>query len=173
MAKKKTEVRSTNPNASDGIAEDLIRAFVQASCTELHTKTLLEKAMAEMENGLIDTEDKEVMDRQCELIEQLEEELNEQAGLRRAIMLKLFAMYEGSDRNFWCSVKHLGMTMMTLFEAYQANPKDEGLFQLWIRANNSFIRALSHFLGLEITSCASCLHDALQGDKTTEQNKAP
>ena len=45
-----------NKHSSDGIAEDMIRSFVQVGCAELHAKTLLEKFSAELENGIVDVE---------------------------------------------------------------------------------------------------------------------
>ena len=49
-----------NVNSSSGPAEDLIRAFVQMGCAEVHLKTLYEKTLAEMENGIVDVSDEKV-----------------------------------------------------------------------------------------------------------------
>ena len=49
-----------NIHSSDGMAEDLIRSFTQIANAELHVKTLLEKRISELENGMVkenDTED--------------------------------------------------------------------------------------------------------------------
>ena len=46
-----------NKQASEGLAEDLIRSMVQTASIELHLKTLVEKRQSEMDNGLIDTND--------------------------------------------------------------------------------------------------------------------
>ncbi len=54
----------------DGIAEDLIRSIVQLSCSELHQKTLYEKYTAELENGLIDTDNQETVDAQIDKIDE-------------------------------------------------------------------------------------------------------
>ena len=45
-----------NKHSSDSIAEDLIRAFTQVGNTELHTKTLLEKRVSEIEKVMIEDE---------------------------------------------------------------------------------------------------------------------
>ena len=45
-----------NKYSTSGIAEDLIRSFVQMSCAEIHAKTLLENRISELENGLIETD---------------------------------------------------------------------------------------------------------------------
>ena len=45
-----------NPNSTSGVGEDIIRAFVQFGATEMHLKTLYEKTLAEMENGIINVE---------------------------------------------------------------------------------------------------------------------
>lgn len=145
---------------SDGIAEDLIRAFVQVGCAEIHAKTLMEKYNAQLENGLIDLNDSKAVLGQTDKISAMTEELNNLAELRRSMMLRLFNMYDG-DKDYWCLVKHMGIGAMTLFEAYQASEDDPELYTLALEANSRFINALTHFLGTEITSCAACFSDAL------------
>lgn len=147
---------------ADGIAEDLIRSFVQVGCAELHAKTLLEKANAELENSLIDIYDNEAVKKQTEKITYLTDEIDSLAELRRSLMLRLFNMYEG-DKSWWCMVKHLGIGAYTLFEAYQASDHDSELLDLALSANRRFISAMTQFLGLEITECAACFADALKG----------
>lgn len=146
-----------NPNSSDGIAEDMIRAFVQFGCSELHAKTLLEKTNAELENGMIDAK------KGVELASNYEEMMDSYAELRRGTMKRLFDMYDG-DNATWCLVKHLGMGMYTTFEAYQASEHDEKLYELYLEANKQFIKALSMFLGTEITDCSACFADMLKGE---------
>lgn len=153
-----------NKHSSDGIAEDMIRSFVQVGCAEVHMKTLLEKAYAEMENGMIDLFNDEVMAAHTAKIGEMTEELNSLAELRRSIMLRLFSMYEG-NKDFWCVVKHLGIGAYTLFEAYQASDDDPELYNMALEANKRFIKALSRFLGTEITDCAACFADMLKGEK--------
>lgn len=150
-----------NPHSSDGIAEDMIRSITQLACAELHTKTLIEKTTAELENGMVDLEEANA---KAELLVQLEEELEMQAELRRSAMIKLFGMYQG-DKAFWCEVKHLATASFTLFEAYQASDRDEELYQMWLESNKLFVRAMTHFLGIEITECAACFADALRKEK--------
>ena len=152
----------TNQHSSDGIAEDIIRAFVQVGCAELHAKTLLEKANAELENGLIDIYDTAKVQEQTEKITYITEEIDNLAELRRSLMLRLFNMYDG-DKTWWCMVKHLGIGAYTLFEAYQASDNDSELLDMALAANRRFISALTQFLGLEITECAACFADALKG----------
>ena len=153
---------ATNVNSSDGIAEDLIRSFVQVGCAELHAKTLLEKANAELENGLIDIYDTAKVQKQTEKITYITEEIDNLSSLRRSLMLRLFEMYDG-DKSWWCMVKHLGIGAYTLFEAYQASDNDSELLDMALAANRRFISALTQFLGLEITECAACFADALKG----------
>lgn len=149
----------------DGASEDLIRSFVQIGCAELHAKTILEKAEAEMEEGIVDLEDPDAVDRQMKKISDIEEEMNMFAQLRRKIMLRLFDQYDG-DKDYWCLVKHVGTGAYTLFEAYEASG-DPTLYDLALEANKAFIRTLTHFLGVEVTSCAACFADLLKakGDK--------
>lgn len=146
----------------DGIAEDMLRSIVQLSCSELHQKTLYEKYTAELENGLIDTENSEVVDEQIEKIHESLEDLNELAQLRRRAMLTLFNLYNG-DKDYWCQIKHLGAASYCLMECYLASDDDAELLTLAMDANKAFVRAISHFIGVEITDCAACLSDLLKG----------
>lgn len=144
--------------AADGAAEDMIRSFVQIGCAEVHAKTLYEKALGELE-GIENDHNKA-----NELLAQMDdiaEEIDRLASLRRKIMLRLYEMYQG-DKNLWCQVKHLGIGAYTLFEAYQASDRDQELLDLAMEANKAFLRALSGFLGIEITECASCFSDMLK-----------
>lgn len=146
---------------SDGTAEDMIRAFVQVGCAEVHVKTLVEKYNAEMENGMVDISDDKALNDAIKRLDEANEELNELAETRRGIMLHLFNMYHG-NKDYWCVVKHLGIGAYTLFEAYQASDDDPELYALALEANKRFVKALTHFLGVEITDCAACLSDALK-----------
>lgn len=149
---------------SDGIAEDLIRSIVQTACAEVHAKTLLEKFEAQLTDGIIDLGNDEAVQKQISLIEDVQYEINALAELRRSIMLKLFNMYNG-DKNYWCLIKHLGVAAYTAFEAYQASDDDADLLNIEVEANKRFTKALSHFLGVEITDCAACFADMLRKEK--------
>lgn len=145
-----------NPHSSDGIAEDLIRSFVQFGSAEMHLKTLVEKTLAKIENPSPDDPD--------DLMEQLvgyEDQMEEVASLRRKAMLALFELYNG-NKDAWCLVKHLGIGAMQIFEAYQASDNDVELFNLWVESNKAFTKALCVFLGVEITDCAACFADMLK-----------
>lgn len=150
-----------NEHSSDGIAEDIIRSIVQTGCAEAHAKTLYEKATAELENGIIDPDDTESVSAQVEKINDLVDEINELARIRRSEMITLYEMYQG-DKTYWCMIKHLGIASYTLFEAYQASDDDRDLLDLAMDANKAFVRALSHFLGVEITECAACFADLIK-----------
>lgn len=151
---------------SDGTAEDMIRAFVQTGCAEIHLKTIHEKTVAELEN-MVDPNDEELLHQKLEKIDQTMTEINNLAETRRSIMLRLFDMYEG-DKDYWCMVKHLGIGAFTLFEAWQASEDDPGLYGLALEANREFINAMSHFLGVEITDCAACFADALKAERNSD-----
>lgn len=158
---KKSEERNIQ---SDGIAEDLIRSFVQIGCAEIHTKTLIEKYNAQLENGLIDVNDTNEVQKTAEKIQTQTEELNALAELRRSIMLRLFNMFDG-DKDFWCLAKHIGTGAYTLLEAYQASDDDPELFDLALEANKRFVKTMSQFLGMEPIDCAACFADALGKEK--------
>lgn len=153
-----------NKHASNGIAEDLIRAFVQIASAELHTKTSIEKAVSEIEHGA-DENFGVLMDK----VAALQADLSSYAELRREIMLNLYSMYgEKGNKEMWCTVKHLGMAMYTAFEAYQASDNDPELFDFAMRANRMFIRAITEFLGVEVTECAACFSDILKAGGSYE-----
>lgn len=150
-----------NIHSSDGIAEDMIRSIVQMGCAEVHAKTLYEKAVAELENGLIDVENDDVVHAQLKKIEAIEGEIGSYASIRRKIMLRLFDMFQG-DKSYWCEIKHLGIAAYTLFEAWEASDNDETLLDLANEAQKAFTRALCAFLGKEITDCAACFADMIK-----------
>lgn len=152
-----------NVHASDGIGEDLLRAITNFACSEAHAKTLYEKVNAELENGLVDVEDEKVLQSRLDEMGALREDINNYAELRRKTMLALYEQYGSKgDKNMWCMVKHLSVSTMTLFEAYQASDDDLGLLQLAIDSNKQFVKAVSRFVGADMTECASCLSDYLK-----------
>ena len=146
-----------------GQAEDMIRAYVQFGCAEIHAMGLFYKANAEMENGMIDVGDTNVLLEHTEKIEQYQNDIEQYANLRRSVMRKLFSMFDG-NKDMWCQAKHIGIGAMTLFEAYEASDNDMELMMLCIEANKAFTSAMSRFLGMEITDCAACFADMLKGD---------
>ena len=154
---------ATNLMSESGIAEDIIRSYVQFGCAEIHAKSLYEKTIAELNNGLIDVEDSEAVQKHLERAEMFKEDINTYAEMRRDIMRKLLEMFPNGDKSMWCQAKHLGIGMMTLFEAYQASDDDVALLHLAYQANEAFTLAISRFLGVTITSCSACLSDALKG----------
>lgn len=156
-----------NDMSEVGYSEDLIRSYIQFGCAEIHAKTLYEKATAQLENGLVDVTDPDVLQSQLDKCEQYKEDINTYADLRRKLMRKLFEMFEG-DKDMWCQVKHLGIGAMTLFEAYQGSDDDVELLNMAYEANKAFVSAMTRFLGAEVSDCASCLTDFLKGETTNE-----
>ena len=139
----------------------MIRSIVQMGCAEVHAKTLYEKTVAELENGLIDVENDDVVQAQLKKIETIESEIASYASIRRKTMLRLFDMFQG-DKSYWCEIKHLGIAAYTLFEAWEASDNDETLLDLANEAQKAFTRALCAFLGKEITDCAACFADMIK-----------
>ena len=148
-----------------GIAEDLIRSYVQFGCAEIHAKSLYEKTIAELNNGLIDVEDADVRNAHLERAQMFRDDINAYAGLRRDVMRKLLELFPNGDKSMWCQAKHLGIAMMTLFEAYQGSDDDVELLHMAYEANEAFTLAMSRFLGVEITSCSACFADAIKGEE--------
>mgnify|MGYP005982818147 CR=1 FL=1 len=158
-----------NKHSTDGIAEDLIRSVVQIASAEMHAKTLLEKRVSELEYGLIDLDQEEVLNQQLDAIRALKEEITELAEIRRGDMLYLYTLYgEKGDKEQWCTFKHLAIAMMTAFESWQASESDEALLNSYLKKNQLFIRATAKFLGVEVTACAACFADILKNDLATD-----
>lgn len=151
-----------NKLSETGQAEDLVRSFVQFGAAEIHAMNLYYKTVAEMDNGLVNVEDNEVLQKHLEKAENYRQNIETYANLRRSVMKHLFQMFDG-DKDTWCLVKHLGIGAMTVFEAYEASDNDLDLLNLAYEANKAFVNALSRFLGVELTDCAACLADAMRG----------
>lgn len=152
-----------NVESSSGIGEDLIRAIQQMCCSELHLITLYEKTVAELENGLVDIDKQDVRDAHIAKMEQYREDIIEATQIRRQMMSKLFDMFDGGDRDVWCMFKHLASSSYCAWECYLASDDDPDLLVIALDTNKLFTRFTTQFLGMEITSCASCLSDALRG----------
>lgn len=151
-----------NTNSTSGIAEDLIRSFVQVGCGELHLKTILEKRVSEIENGMIEEKD---IPKTIERINEIKEEISELAEIRRSQMLTLFNMFECGDKEMWCMVKHIGLASFTAWETYQASDDNAELLSQALDLNKQFIKYTSRFLGFEVEGCASCFSDMLKAEK--------
>lgn len=157
-----------NKDSETGMAEDILRCIVQLGAAEIHYQTLYNKARAELENGLIDVANDEIRISQMDKIEHYRDEINDVAAVRRSMMRYLFRMFNG-NKDAWCLIKHLGVAMMTAFEAYQASDDDAELLDIYYETNKEFNKAVADFLGMEITDCAACLSDFLKGDKEHEK----
>lgn len=153
-----------NELSETGIAEDIIRSYVQMGCAEIHAMGLLNKATAELENGIIDVTDKDILQAQLEKLEGYREDIETYANLRRNMMKSLMSMFPSGNKDMWCQMKHLGIGAMTIFEAYEASDQDPELSRLAYEANRAFTKAISRFLGMEVTDCAACLADMLKGN---------
>lgn len=147
-----------NEHSESGIAEDLIRAITQLAVAETHAKSLHEKVLGEIERGTLKAED--AQDKDLMIIDQM----SSIAQVRRKTMLYLFDKFHG-DVSFWCEIKHLAIASYTLFEAYQASNDDVELLNLAYDAQKEFTKALSAFLGTEITDCAACFSDMLKAQE--------
>lgn len=154
-----------NVNSEVGSAEDLLRAVVQMGAAEIHAMGLYFKTTAEMENGLVNIDDPEVLQKQIDKAEMYREDIETYATLRRQMTTALKDMVgtEEANKDMWCMVKHLGLSMMQCFEAYENSDNNLELLNLAYEANKAFTKAVTRFLGIEIGDCASCLSDALKG----------
>lgn len=155
---------SRNINSEVGSAEDLLRAIVQMGAAEIHAMGLYYKTTAEMENGLVDVENPDVLQHQLEKADMYKEDIETCANLRRQMTIALKDMVgtDKSNKDMWCMVKHLGLSMMQCFEAYENSDDNPVLLNLAYEANKAFTKAVTRFLGIEISDCAACLSDALK-----------
>lgn len=157
-----------NKDSETGMAEDMLRSIVQLGATEIHYQTLYNKAVAELENGIIKVEDDDARLSQLDKIARYREEISSVADLRRRMMRKLFSMFDG-NKDAWCLIKHLAIAMMTAFEAYQASDDDSELLDIYYDINKEFNKAITDFLGMEITDCSACVSDFLKGENNGKQ----
>ena len=156
---------AVNGASEVGSAEDLLRAVVQMGAAEIHAMGLYFKTTAEMENGLVNIDDPEVLQKQIEKAEMYREDIEIYATLRRQMTTALKDMVgtEEANKDMWCMVKHLGLSMMQCFEAYENSDNNLELLNLAYEANKAFTKAVTRFLGVEISDCSACLSDALKG----------
>ena len=154
-----------NKNSEVGAGEDLLRAIVQMGAAEIHAMGLYYKTTAEMENGLVDIDDNEVLQKYLDKANMYLEDIETYAVLRRRMTTALKDMVgtENADKDLWCMVKHLGLSMMQCFEAYENSDNNLELLNLAYEANKAFTKAVTRFLGIEVTECSSCLSDSLKG----------
>lgn len=150
-----------------GAGEDLLRAIVQMGAAEIHAMGLYYKTQAELENGLIDIENNEVLQKQIEKGEMYREDIETYSDLRRRMMTALKDMVgtEEANKDLWCMVKHLGLAMMQTFEAYENSDNNLELLNIAYEANKAFTKAVTRFLGVEITDCAACFADSMKGNE--------
>lgn len=156
---------SVNKNSEVGSAEDLIRAITQMGAAEIHAMGLYYKTTAEMENGLVNIDDNEVLQKQLEKAEQYRADIETYSDLRRSMMNALMDMVgtEDANKDLWCMVKHLGLAMMQTFEAYENSDNNVMLLNIAYEANKAFTEAITRFLGVEVTDCAACFADSMKG----------
>lgn len=160
---------SENKHSTSGLSEDLLRSFIQVGCAELHLKTLMEKRISELENGMVSDDD---FVKHLDVIDDIEKDMEELAQIRREEMLYIFNAFGGKgDKEQWCMVKHLGLASFTAFEAYQASDKDQDLWNIAFSLNKKFIKAMTKFIGAEEwTDCQSCFSDFLKAKGDNEDN---
>ena len=153
-----------NANTEVGAAEDLLRSIVQMGAAEIHAMGLYYKTTAELENGLVNVDDPSVLQRQLDKSNMYLEDIETYAKLRRRMTTALKDMVgtEDADKDLWCMVKHLGLSMMQCFEAYENSDNNVELLNLAYEANKAFTRAVTRFLGIEVTECSACLSDSLK-----------
>lgn len=164
---------SKNPYSESSQAEDLIRALVQMGCAEVHAMTLYFKATAELDNGLVDVTNSEVVQKQIERIEMFKEDIQTYADLRRRMTKALFDLFDNKEKDklLWCQIKHLGLSAYQIMETYEASDDNSELLMLAYETNKAFTKAISRFVGVEVTECASCLGDALKGENDKEETE--
>lgn len=157
---------SKNSQSEVGAGEDLLRAIVQMGAAEIHAMGLYYKTTAELENGLVDVDDPDVLQKQLDKADMYKEDIETYAVLRRQMTTELKNMVgtEDANKDMWCMVKHLGLSMMQCFEAYENSDDNPVLLNLAYETNKAFTKAVTRFLGVEISDCSACLSDSLKGE---------
>ena len=106
-----------NINSEVGASEDLLRAIVQMGCAEIHAMGLYYKTQAEMENGLIDVTDSDILNAHLERAEMFREDIETYATLRRQMTTSLFNRFDGGDKDYilasYRPLKHTRTATMT------------------------------------------------------------
>ena len=158
--------------ADTGMAEDLLRSIVQMGCAEVHAMTLYFKIESQLENGLVDVTDSEILHKAIGKAEMFQEDIATYADLRRRMTKALMEMFDNEEKDpmMWCQVKHLGIAYYTAMETYQASDDDPELMALAYESYKAFAKAVTRFLGVEITECASCLSDSLKATTKGEED---
>ena len=151
-----------------GLSEDLLRSIVQMGCAEVHAMTLYFKVESQLEHGLVDVTDPDILQKTMEKADMFREDINTYADLRRRMTKALMSMFEGTDPLMWCQIKHLGIAYYTALETYQASDDDPELLALAYESYRAFIKAVTRFLGTEITECSSCFSDMMKGSKNDD-----
>ena len=159
-----------NKSSEVGLAEDLLRSIVQMGCAEVHAITLYFKIESQLEHGLVDVTDPDILHKTLEKADMFREDINTYADLRRRMTKALMNMFENNDPLMWCQIKHLGIAYYTALETYQASDDDSELLVLAYESYKAFAKAVTRFLGVEITECASCLSDALKATTKGEDD---
>ena len=111
--------------------------------------------------------DLDALQKQIDKAEMYREDIETYATLRRQMTTALKDMVgtDEANKDMWCMVKHLGLSMMQCFEAYENSDNNLELLNLAYEANKAFTKAVTRFLGIEISDCSACLSDALKGVK--------
>lgn len=163
---------SRNDLSEVGAAEDLLRSIVQMGCAEVHAMTLYFKVESQLENGLVDVTDPETLHKAIGKAEMFQEDIATYADLRRRMTKALMEMFDNEEKDpmMWCQVKHLGIAYYTAMETYQASDDDPELMALAYEAYKVFAKAVTRFLGVEISECASCLSDSLRATTKGEED---
>lgn len=157
-----------NTYSNSGTAEDLVRAFANAACAEMHLKTIFEKTTSDLKHGFYNQDDPNAGLELAQKAQEYRSDLMELAQLRRQLMLAAYALFEDGDKELWCMVKHLAITNMCAWESWLSSDDDDSLLNLAIESNQIFIQYLARFFGVEVTDCASCFADFI---KATEGSK--
>lgn len=161
---------SENINSSEGALEDLLRTFVHLACTEEHLKANLTKNTADMELGKVE------IDEFNEIEEDILSDLFAVTELRRNVELRLYSGAGGDPENpeprlikKWCMLKHLAIATFTAFEYFQST-QDINDYDTYFKINKLFTKSVSAFLGITVTSCASCFSDFLKAKGAEVEN---
>ena len=148
---------------------DLALSIAQDCADEWHSRDYIQGLESELES----VDEKEMPALHEKLKKQIEEEKEEWLDgvkLRRRKMDVLGIQSPNYDYHKRCTLKHRATAYVEAVETYQASPQDINYVVL-VKSEKRFFRALSKFMGMEITDCGRCLSDQLNVEQSKEWAK--
>lgn len=112
-------------------------------------------------NQLAYEEDEEVITKLTDQLNQNREIIDMDYFTRVDALNQIFDAVEGSNRHYFCQVKHRATTYIMAAENYHARHEDKGAEEILIKAGEALALTCSLAFGFEPMDCLRCLSDSL------------